>query len=319
MIRKISARNINEIYRNSVFSIVDTAPPIKDIEEFSKAIVSSILYIREKDYDFYNKIIASIYPIYYIENRYFERNDAKLIKESFANYDLKDKFDSITSFEELDCVIEANPKILINMLVYSKVFFSRSALERREIFLKTSCYDKYLTNINPLYFLDKFDYVCKIMGNDLYELYNVAFCDNVTFSKSFQNMMDTADKEAKQEVCFYLENLSFYDMEAYSSVLDEILFDSYKFLKFLSESYTLDESKAKLLNFLEQDNITFEDYLNVSLDENLNGKDNFLFDVIDNYILYKSRGVEFEESLNEYYENKKNTIKIKRIGNKGLK
>ena len=108
-------------------------------------------------------------------------------------------------------------------------------------------------------------------------------------------------------------------MEAYSSVLDEILFDSYKFLKFLSESYTLDESKAKLLNFLEQDNITFDDYLNVSIDENLNGKDNFLFDVIDNYILYKSRGVEFEESLNEYYENKKNTIKIKRIGNKGLK
>ena len=125
-------------------------------------------------------------------------------------------------------------------------------------------------------------------------------------------MMDTADKEAKQEVCFYLENLSFYDMEAYSSVLDEILFDSYKFLKFLSESYTLDESKAKLLNFLEQDNITFGDYLNVSLDENLNGKDNFLFDVIDNYISYKSRGVGFEESLNEYYENKKNTIKIKR-------
>ena len=108
-------------------------------------------------------------------------------------------------------------------------------------------------------------------------------------------------------------------MEAYSSVLDEILFDSYKFLKFLSESYTLDESKAKLLNFLEQDNITFDDYLNVSIDENLNGKDNFLFDVIDNYILYKSRGVEFEESLNEYYESKKNTIEIKRIGNKGLK
>ena len=54
MIRKIRARNINEIYRNSVFSIVDTAPPIKDIEEFSKAIVSSILYIREKDYDFYS-------------------------------------------------------------------------------------------------------------------------------------------------------------------------------------------------------------------------------------------------------------------------
>lgn len=318
MIQKISARNINEIYRNSAFRIVNAAPP-EDIDEFSRIIVSTILYIRENDYDFYNKMITSIYPIYYIENRYFERSDAKLIKESFANYDLKDKFDSITSFEELDCVIEANPKILINMLVYSKVFFSRSALERREIFLKTSCYDKYLTNINPLYFLDKFDYVCKIMGNDLYELYNVAFCDNVTFSKSFQNMMDTADKEAKQEICFYLENLSFYDMEAYSSVLDEILFDSYKFLKFLSESYTLDGSKAKLLNFLEQDNITFDDYLNVSLDENLNGKDNFLFDVIDNYISYKSRGVGFEESLNEYYENKKNTIKIKRIGNKGLK
>lgn len=318
MIRKISARNINEIYRNSAFRIVNAAPP-EDIDEFSRIIVSTILYIRENDYDFYNKMITSIYPIYYIENRYFERSDAKLLKESFANYDLRNEFDTITSFEELDCVIETNPKILIDMLAYNRIFFSRPALERREIFLKTSCYDEYLTNINPLYFLDKFDYTCRISGNDLYELYNVAFCDEVTFSKNFQTMMDSAGKEAKQEVCFYLENLSFYDMEAYSSVLDEILFDSYKFLKFLSESYTLDESKAKLLNFLEQDNITFDDYLNVSIDENLNGKDNFLFDVIDNYILYKSRGVEFEESLNEYYESKKNTIKIKRIGNKGLK
>ena len=89
------------------------------------------------------------------------------------------------------------------MLAYNRIFFSRPALERREIFLKTSCYDEYLTNINPLYFLDKFDYACRISGNDLYELYNVAFCDEVTFSKNFQTIMDTADKEAKQEVCFY--------------------------------------------------------------------------------------------------------------------
>ena len=156
MIRKISARNINEIYRNSAFRIVNAAPP-EDIDEFSRIIVSTILYIRENDYDFYNKMITSIYPIYYIENRYFERSDAKLLKESFANYDLRNEFDTITSFEELDCVIETNPKILIDMLAYNRIFFSRPALERREIFLKTSCYDEYLTNINPFYFLDKFD------------------------------------------------------------------------------------------------------------------------------------------------------------------
>ena len=46
MIRKISARNINEIYRNSAFRIVNAAPP-EDIDEFSRIIVSTILYIRE--------------------------------------------------------------------------------------------------------------------------------------------------------------------------------------------------------------------------------------------------------------------------------
>lgn len=76
MIRKISARNINEIYRNSALWIVNAAPP-EDIDEFSRIIVSyQILYIRENDYDFYNKMITSIYPIYYIENRYFERSDS---------------------------------------------------------------------------------------------------------------------------------------------------------------------------------------------------------------------------------------------------
>ena len=44
MIRKISARNINEIYRNSAFRIVNEAPP-EDIDEFSRIIVSKILSI----------------------------------------------------------------------------------------------------------------------------------------------------------------------------------------------------------------------------------------------------------------------------------
>ena len=46
MIRKISARNINEIYRNSAFRIVNAAPP-EDIDEFSRIIVSTILYMRK--------------------------------------------------------------------------------------------------------------------------------------------------------------------------------------------------------------------------------------------------------------------------------
>ena len=55
------------------------------------------------------------------------------------------------------------------------------------------------------------------------------------------------------------------------------------------------------LNFLEQDNITFDDYLNVSIDENLNGKDNFLFDVIDNY------EIEISDSLQKRLNIQKST------------
>ena len=78
------------------------------------------------------------------------------------------EFDTITSFEELDCVIETNPKILIDMLAYNRIFFSRPALERREIFLKTSCYDEYLTNINrseehTSELQSRFDLVCRLL------------------------------------------------------------------------------------------------------------------------------------------------------------
>ena len=320
MSQKASAININNIYRNKAFKIVDASAEKYSEKEFSEAIISTILQIKENNYETYKGIISSIYPIYYIENKYFEMPESKLLKNPFANYDMGDIFDTITSFDELDCVIDSNPKLLINMLAYTGIFTSRTFLESREIFLKTSSYDSYLTNINQFYFLDKFDYSCKIEGNNLYELYNINFCNKAIFSKKPLNMLEAVDKESKQEICFFLENLSFYDMKAYSYLIDEVLFDSYRYLKFLNENNALEESKIKLLSFLEKDNVTFEDYLNITLDENdLNNEDNFLFNIVDSYILYKNKGIAFEETLNKYFENNENTIKVKRIGNKGLK
>ncbi len=320
MIKDIRTLNQNKIIRDSFIISFNKILQNKQINELlGNNFAMLFLIMREDYYEYYKCLISSMYPIYYINNKYFKMNNNVVPKNEKCNYNMPALFDCIENLEELDSLILANPSILNSIIMHVCSFETRSFLEKREIFKKTSSYDKYLSSINPLYFLDKFEYSFDFNGDYIYNMYMRLYAEKSEEGLSSYAINDL-ETDVKKEICFFLQDLSFYDTDTYSNLFDELLFDSYKFVKFLGNHYSLNAEMKKYISFLENEDVTFEKALNIGLDEeDLSNDESFLYNVVNNYILYRTRGDELPGVIDEYFNKRQSEVKIKRKNNKGLK
>lgn len=318
MIKDIKALNPNKTIRDSFVMSLNKLLQNKQIDELLvKNFAEFVLTIREDYYDYYRQFISSMYPIYYIDNKYFKMDNNIVPKNEKCNYNMPMLFDCIENLDELDSLILANPTILNSIVKHVCSFETRSFLEKREIFKQTSCYDEYLSNINPLYFLDKFEYSFDFDGDYIYSMYMRLYAEKLEEGMHSTCVNNNLETEVKREICIFLQELSFYDADAYSNLFDELLFDSYRFVKFLGKYYSLNPKMQKYLSFVENKDVNFKETLNISIDEeDLSSNECFLYDIVDNYILYKTRGDELPDIINEYFNKKPSELKIKRKNNK---
>lgn len=281
---KVEVFNVNDSIRYDIVKYFLT----NYSSNYEMAFIYYMQELEKLDYDKYIKTLKVMYPIFYVVDKYYASDFSE--DEEFDTFDVSGELENALSIEDVSFLIMEDPNILADIFRNNLLFMKSPLLEKRAMLKERSCDDKYLSNISKLYLLDKTEFCFDITKEELFNLYWIYYANIALY---YENPEDT-EMETISAMVEFLSDLSYLDYMDYSNLMDEILFDTYKYLRYKSSIEDLSIEQSKLLTSIENSN--FEENLEHTLQDDMY----FLTELTIEFFDYSNSTNEYKNKVDNY-------------------
>lgn len=239
--------NINQFIRRLLIEEFCDSNSFRGYNDF-------VLYmnmLEEEHFDFYKALLSALYPVFYLENEMklleTETLDDEEIAQDCSFYVLsRDSLDDVDTLDDVVNLAHEEENFLELLLENNEIFFGRSYLSKRSLFLGTGKnMDSYFLNISPSYMYEKMDCCIEITTKNVLDIYLNGYMES-QYDEVLFKRLDAANKTAK-----FLSNLKIYDTDNFLLLMKVMSEDTKRYLNYLKKEEDISKLDEKLIKIYD--------------------------------------------------------------------